>query len=134
MAARAFAPSLPAIGVVFPVLRRGSLQPAGSRSQALSTHACLTTGEWALAALLMASVFVLLVEAIPPVATVYREWPSGACRAVVTGDGAPGACGTLPRFHEVVWVSPNWTGRLAGVARSEEDVIDGSARRAGGSM
>ena len=85
MAARAFPPSLPATGVVVPLLRRGSLRPAGTRHRQLSTHAGLTTGEWALAALLMAAALVLLVEAIPPVATVYREWPSGACRAVVTG-------------------------------------------------
>ena len=97
MAARAFPFGLPATGVVVPVLRRGPLQPAGTRSQQLSTYAGLTASEWALAALLSVSALVLLVEAIPPVATVYREWPSGACRTVVTGDGAPGACGALPR-------------------------------------
>ncbi len=127
MAARAFPPSLPATDMVIPVLRGGSLQPAGIRSQALSTHAGLTADEWALAALLLASAFVLLVEAIPPVATVYREWPSGACRMVVTGDGAPGACGALPRSHEVVWVSPNWRDELAGAARSAEEGIDGDS-------
>ena len=127
MAARAFPSSLPATGVVVPVLRRGSLQPAGIRSRQLSTHAGLTTGEWALAAVLLASTLVLLVEAIPPGATVYREWPSGACRAVVTGDGAPGACGALPRSHEVVWVSPNWRDELAGAARSAEEGIDGDS-------
>lgn len=115
MAARAFPPSLPATGVVVPVLRRGSLQPAGTRGPPLSTHAGLTTSEWVLVALLLASALVLLVEAIPPVATVYREWPSGACRAVVTGDGAPGACGALPPLHEVVWVSPNWREEQAGL-------------------
>ena len=118
MAARAFPPSLPATGVVVPLLRRGSLRPAGTRHRQLSTHAGLTTREWALAALLMAAALVLLVEAIPPVATVYREWPSGACRAVVTGDGAPGDCGALPRFHDVVWVSPNWRGKQAQTGRA----------------
>jgi len=47
---------------------------------------------------------------IPPVATVHREWPSGACREVVTGDGAPGDCAALPPLHDVVWVSPSWHG------------------------
>lgn len=61
--------------------------------------------------LLGASVLVLLVvQATPPVATVYRVWPSGACRAVVTSDGARVGCGDLPRLHHVVWVSPNWDG------------------------
>ena len=54
---------------------------------------------------------------IPPVATVYRDWPSGTCRAVVTGDGAPGDCAALlPPFHDVVWVFPNWNGPRAGAA------------------
>ena len=57
---------------------------------------------------------------IPPVATVYREWPSGACRAVITGDGALGDCAALPPFHDVVWVSRSWNGPRAGGAPLEE--------------
>lgn len=69
----------------------------------------LNTGAWVLLALLLSSwILALVVQAIPPVATVYREWPSGGCRTVVTADGLPRSCAQLPPFHDVVWVSASW--------------------------
>lgn len=114
MAARAFPTSLPAARMLIPV-QPGRLGPAGVRSHELPTPCWLTSDEWVLVALVLASILVFLGAAmIPPVATVHREWPSGACRAVVTSDGAPGDCAALPPFHDVVWVSPSWNGPRAG--------------------
>ena len=64
------------------------------------------------ALLLGAAVLVLLAGGAAPVpgATVYRVWPSGACRSVVTVEGLSHGCANLPRLHHVVWVSPAWNG------------------------
>lgn len=115
MAATAFPTSLPAARMLIPV-QPGRLGSAGACSHELPTPSWLTSDEWVLVALVLASILVLLGAAmmIPPVATVYREWPSGTCRAVVTGDGAPGDCAALAPFHDVVWVSPSWNGLRAG--------------------
>ena len=115
MAARAFPTSLPTARMLIPV-QPGRLGSAGARSHELPTPCWLTSDEWVLVALVLASILVFLGAAmmIPPVATVYREWPSGTCRAVVTGDGAPGDCAALAPFHDVVWVSPSWIGPRAG--------------------
>lgn len=77
--------------------------------------------------LLGAAVLVLLASgaAPAPAATVYRVWPSGACRAVVTVDGLSHGCANLPRLHHVVWVSPAWNSDRAAtdgaLARSAAD-------------
>ena len=115
MAARAFRTSLPTARMLIPV-QPGRLGSASARSHELPTPSWLTSDEWVLVVLVLASILVFLGAGmmIPPVATVYREWPSGACRAVVTGDGAPGDCAALPPFHDVVWVSPSWNDPRAG--------------------
>ena len=115
MAARAFRTSLPTARMLIPV-RPGRPGSAGARSYELPTPCRLTSGKWVLVALVLASILILLGAAmtIAPVATAYREWPSGRCRAVVTGDGAPGDCAALAPFHDVVWVSPSWNGPRAG--------------------
>lgn len=41
--------------------------------------------------------------------TVYREWPSRRCRAVLV-DRTPGDCAHLPRVHHTVWVGEKWRG------------------------
>ena len=94
MAATAFPIGLPTASMLIPV-QPGRLGSAGARSHELPTPCWLTSDEWVLAALVLASILVFLGAAmmIPPVATVYREWPSGACRTVVTGDGARRLCG-----------------------------------------
>jgi len=109
MAARAFPTSLPTARMLIPV-QPGRLGSAGARSHELPTSCRLPSDEWVLVALVLASILVFLGAAmmITPVATVYREWPSGTCRAVVTGDGALGDCAALASFHDVVWVSPSW--------------------------
>ena len=115
MAARAFPTCLPAARMLIPV-QPGRLGSAGARSHELPTPCWLTSDEWVLVALVLASILVFLGAAmmIPPVATAYREWPSGTCRAFVTGDGAPGDCAALAPFHDVVWVSPSWKSPPAG--------------------
>ena len=115
MAARAFPTSLPTARMLIPV-QPGRLGSAGARSHELPTPCRLTSDEWVLVALVLALILGFLGAAImiPPVATAYREWPSGTCRAVVTGDGAPGDCAALALFHDVVWVSPGWNGPRAG--------------------
>ena len=46
-----------------------------------------------------------------PTVTVYREWPSLRCRAVVTHDtDTLGDCGRLPPVHATVWVGEEWGG------------------------
>ena len=122
MAARALPTSLPTarLSILVPPGRLGS---AGARSHELPTPCWLTLDEWVLVALVLASIIVFIGPAmmIPPVATVYREWPSGACRAIVTGDGAPGDCAALPPFHDVVWVSRVWNGPQPGGAPLEDE-------------
>lgn len=118
MAARAFSTSLPTARMLIPA-QPGRLGSPGARSHELPTPCWLTSDEWVLVALVLAvlaSILVFLGAAvmIPPVATVYREWPSGACRAVAAGGGAPGDCAALPPFHDVVWVSRSWNGARAG--------------------
>ena len=122
MAARAFPASLPTARMLISV-QPGRLGSAGARSHELPTPCWLTSDEWVLVALVLASILVFFGAAmmmIPSVATVYREWPLGVCRAVVTGDGAPGDCAALPPFHDVVWVSRSWSGPRAGGAPLEE--------------
>lgn len=86
-------------------------RPVRNLDGAFSLPGWLHTGAKVLLGLLLTWCFlVLFAQAIPPVATVYREWPSRACRAVVAADGALGACAQLPRIHEVVWVSASWNG------------------------
>ena len=121
MAARAFPTSLPTARMLIPV-QPGRPGSAGARSHELPTPCWLTSDEWVLVALVLAAILVFLGAAmmIPPVATVYREWPSGICRAVVTGAGARGDCATLAPFHDVVWVSPSWSGPRARGAPLEE--------------
>lgn len=121
MAAGAFPTSLPTARMLIPV-QPGRLGSAGARSHELPTPCWLTSDEWLLVATVLVAILVLLGAGmmIPPVATVYREWPSGTCRAVVTGAGAPGDCAALAPFHDVVWVSSSWNGPRAGGALLEE--------------
>ena len=121
MAAGAFPTSLPTARMSIPV-QPGRLGSAGARSHELPTPCWLTSDEWLLVATVLVAILVFLGAGmmVPPVATVYREWPSGACRAVVTGAGAPGDCAALAPFHDVVWVSSSWNGPRAGGAPLEE--------------
>ena len=90
-------------------------QPGSRPGRNLDGAFCLPgwlhTGARLLLGLLLSwCILVLVAQAIPPVATVYREWPSRACLAVVAADGAPVSCAQLPPIHEVVWVSASWNG------------------------
>ena len=90
------------------------METPARRSEPVGTHAgFLTTRHWMLILLLATSLVLLTVEATPSVATVYRAWPSGACRAVVTSEGIPVGWAGLPPLHHVVWVSPHWNGEPA---------------------
>ena len=41
--------------------------------------------------------------------TVYREWPSRRCRAVLVGR-SPGDCARLPPVYHTAWVGEGWGG------------------------
>ena len=41
--------------------------------------------------------------------TVYLEWPSRRCRAVLVGR-SPGDCAHVPPVHHTVWVGEEWGG------------------------
>ena len=93
--------------VLTPTLQRRP--PAAGLGPAIRCR--LNPSAWVLLGLLLSSwLLALVVQAIPPVATLYREWPSGTCRTVVSADGLPGGCAQLPPFHDVVWVSASSNG------------------------
>ncbi len=62
---------------------------------------------WAAAALAAALWAAWALSASLQAPTVYRAWPSGACRAVAGPNGA-GSCSVVPPVHHTVWVSPDW--------------------------
>ena len=59
-------------------------------------------------ALLSSVLAVVVVVGAASTPLVYRAWPGGDCRAVVTAAGAPGDCASVPPVHHTVWVSPHW--------------------------
>ncbi len=105
---------------------------AGVHPDTAAACSCLQSGRpWMLTLLLLGiAVLALAVDAatLTPGATVYRAWPSGACRAVVSNEATPIGCANLPRLHRVVWVSPDWNGDPAALVESTRPAADDTGR------